>query len=214
MTKLQALAVAVATSATVAFATPASAYPVDCAILLCLAGGWPTSAECSHARAVFIARITPWPVEPPLQIWNCPMRASLSREGSSMARLYEIAFRGAEGETQLSTSEVPLSPLLARDQADVDISGPAYDFVRSIHVYRTEFRQHRTNAGDCSRQSLFRSGTYGRQGDFSWSISGAEDLPTVSRFRPPNGCQDYVFRSVLVDWKDQQGNYGFEEVRY
>ena len=55
---------------------PAAAYPVDCAILLCLAGGWPASAECAHARAVFIQRITPWPIEPPLQIWNCPMRAS------------------------------------------------------------------------------------------------------------------------------------------
>ena len=56
--------------------TPAMAYPVDCAILLCLAGGWPASAECAHARAVFIRRITPWPIEPPLQIWNCPMRVS------------------------------------------------------------------------------------------------------------------------------------------
>ena len=34
--------------------TPAAAYPVDCAILLCLAGGWPASAECALARAVFI----------------------------------------------------------------------------------------------------------------------------------------------------------------
>ena len=30
----------------------AKAYQVDCAILLCLAGGWPASAECAHARAV------------------------------------------------------------------------------------------------------------------------------------------------------------------
>ena len=37
----------------------AKAYQVDCAILLCLAGGWPASAECAHARAVFIRRITP-----------------------------------------------------------------------------------------------------------------------------------------------------------
>jgi len=42
----------------------ARAYQVDCAILLCLAGGWPASAECAHARAVFIRRITPWPIEP------------------------------------------------------------------------------------------------------------------------------------------------------
>lgn len=42
---------------------PAVAYQVDCAILLCLSGGWPASAPCAHARAVFIQRITPWPIE-------------------------------------------------------------------------------------------------------------------------------------------------------
>jgi hypothetical protein len=29
----------------------AQAYPIDCAILLCLSGGWPHSAPCSQARA-------------------------------------------------------------------------------------------------------------------------------------------------------------------
>lgn len=55
------------------FATPAHAYPTDCAILLCLAGGFPASAECSAAKTEIIRRITPWPVEPPLQLWRCPM---------------------------------------------------------------------------------------------------------------------------------------------
>ena len=63
-------------AATVAAAPSASAYPIDCAILLCLAGGFPASAECSAAKAEFIRRITPWPIEPPLQLWNCPMRSS------------------------------------------------------------------------------------------------------------------------------------------
>lgn len=57
-------------------ASMANAYPVDCAILLCLAGGFPASAECSAAKAEMIRRITPWPVEPPLQLWRCPMRSS------------------------------------------------------------------------------------------------------------------------------------------
>lgn len=52
---------------------PAKAYPIDCAILLCLAGGFPPSAECAAAKATMIRRITPWPVTPPLQLWNCPM---------------------------------------------------------------------------------------------------------------------------------------------
>jgi hypothetical protein len=38
-----------------------------------MAGGFPASAECSAAKAEVIRRITPWPVEPPLQLWRCPM---------------------------------------------------------------------------------------------------------------------------------------------
>jgi len=44
----------------------AQSYPIDCAILLCPSGGWPAFIPCARARAEFIRRITPWPVEPPL----------------------------------------------------------------------------------------------------------------------------------------------------
>lgn len=79
------LSSAAALAASVSFSlmpTSASAYQVDCAILLCLSGGWPASAPCAHARAVFIRRITPWPIEPPLQIWRCPMGVSYEYEQS------------------------------------------------------------------------------------------------------------------------------------
>lgn len=42
-------------------APAAQAYPIDCAILLCMAGGFPASVECSRAKAEVIRRITPWP---------------------------------------------------------------------------------------------------------------------------------------------------------
>ena len=70
-------------------------YPIDCAILLCLAAAaWPASAPTA-GRAQFIRRITPWPVEPPLQIWRCPMHASFQPgpEGLPAYRFYEIAIR-------------------------------------------------------------------------------------------------------------------------
>lgn len=51
-------------------------YPIDCAILLCMAGGWPGVGDCIPAKAEFIRRITPFPVEPPLQLWRCPMDAA------------------------------------------------------------------------------------------------------------------------------------------
>ena len=59
------------------------AYPIDCAILLCLSGGWPASTECSSAKAEVIRRVTPTPIEPPLQIWRCPMGTGLSGLPSS-----------------------------------------------------------------------------------------------------------------------------------
>lgn len=214
MNSLRAAAAVAATAVSVSFAAPVAAYPVDCAILLCLAGGWPASAECAHARAVFIARITPWPVEPPLQIWNCPMRASLNREKAPMERLFEITLREGGEQLHESWGENPAELHLAQDQADVDISDPAYDFVRSIHVFQIEYRRHRNRDGDCNTWSTIREGTYGEQGDFAWSRSTPARVPSASAFRPGTSCSDYWFRGVFVDWTDYEGTYGFEEVRY
>jgi hypothetical protein len=214
MNSLRALAAVAATAVSVSLSAPAAAYPVDCAILLCLAGGWPASAECAHARAVFIARITPWPVEPPLQIWNCPMRASLNRGKAPMERLFEIALLGKGGPLPQSPDGSPAELYLVQDRADVDISDPAYDFVRSIHVFQIEYRRHRNRDGDCNTWSTIREGTYGEQGDFAWARSTPARVPSASAFRPGTSCSDYWFRGVFVDWTDYEGTYGFEEVRY
>lgn len=73
------------------FSTPSHAYPIDCAIFLCLAGGWPSSPDCNAAKAEFIRRVTPIPVEPPLQLWRCPMgAASGSSNLTPMQRLEAI----------------------------------------------------------------------------------------------------------------------------
>jgi len=47
--------------------------PIDCEILLCMAAGFPAASGCGPAYNEVIDRVTPWPIEPPLQIWNCPM---------------------------------------------------------------------------------------------------------------------------------------------
>lgn len=46
----------------------ARAYDMDCAIMLCMAGGFPPSAVCAAAFRVMIRRITPWPSLPPFGI--------------------------------------------------------------------------------------------------------------------------------------------------
>lgn len=164
----------------------AQGYPVDCAILLCLAGGWPASAPCAHARAVFIRRITPWPVEPPLQVWNCPM-------GGGMGAL-------------------PTLP--ASDRADIDISAPAFDFVRSVRVYQIDHRQFMNGDTDCVHAGSIRRGDYGTQGEFRWTTVYADAVPSASALPRPVDCATFAWRSVFVDWRDHEGKYGFEEVRY
>lgn len=213
----------------------AQAHQVDCAILICLAGGWPGSAECNEARSVFISRITPWPVEPPLQIWNCPLN---------------VAYRPSQGQNTLPLPhEAASTPMLSAPQpfsavleggflpkseknemlaliadyaddngvADVDISGAEYDFVRSIRVYNVEYaRQRESGDGDCRRSEKVRIGTYGMQGDFSWSRSSVSSLPDAFGGLAGWGesCPRLYRRAVFIDWTDYQGNYGFEQVNY
>ena len=198
----------------IATITPAAAYPVDCAILLCLAGGWPASAECTHARAVFIARITPWPIEPPLQIWNCPMRASFPVKGRSLDRLFDIALRADLSLPAFSFPDASAVPLLVDAQADVDINDSAFDFVRSIRVFEITYQQRRNRDGDCTSSSAVYEGSYGPQGDYARRRSSPAAIPAASDFDTPADCRNYSHRSVFVEWRDLGGTYGHEEVHY
>lgn len=221
----------------------AQSYPIDCAILLCLSGGWPTSVPCARARAEFIRRVTHWPVKPPLQIWRCPMGASYQPEGDGdrRGRLYDILFDGAplpqdlpvnhqRTGTDATPAVLSLTPdrdarlpnglalHLAQDRADIDISGPEFNFVRSIRVYDVRYaRQHESGRdGDCNRTATIRLGTYGVQGDFAWTPSNPAALPDahVGLERWGEHCPGIFHRSVFVDWRDYEGNYGYEQVNY
>ena len=211
-TVLPALFLSLGISTTVT--APAAAYPVDCAILLCLAGGWPASAECAHARAVFIRRITPWPIEPPLQIWNCPMRASFPLKDRPLDRLLDIAFRAELTPPTLSVPQVSVVPMLVDVQAAVDISDPAFDFVRSIRVFEITYQKRRNREGDCTSSSAVYAGTYGAQGDYTRRRGSPSAIPEASDLKVPANCQSYSYRSVFVEWRDYEGTYGHEEVHY
>ena len=220
----------------------AQTYPIDCAILLCLSGGWPASMPCARARAEFIRRITPWPVEPPLQIWRCPMGASYetSPPSNGADRIFEAFFQNYSTGPQQSfpareaadpieaawrTPEAPNDLVLAdralqlvQDRADIDISGPEFNFVRSIRVFDVRYaRQHESGRdGDCNRSATVVLGTYGTQGDFSWQRSSITALPEahVGLERWGQNCPGIYHRSVFVDWRDYEGTYGFEQVNY
>jgi len=223
----------------------AQTYPIDCAILLCLSGGWPASVPCSRARAEFIRRITPWPVEPPLQIWRCPMGASYEFEPkpSETDQILDALFRTEDirprqsfpttlhasqamtkaavlsmDETLNEFVPVDLALRLVQDRADIDISGPEFNFVRSIRVFDVRYaRQHESGRdGDCNRSAVVVLGTYGTQGDFSWQRSSTAALPSAHAGleRWGDHCPSIYHRSVFVDWRDYEGNYGFEQVNY
>ena len=231
----------------VVFATRSHAqtYQIDCAILLCLSGGWPASVPCARARAEFIRRITPWPVEPPLQIWRCPMGVSYLTEHkeSNFGRIYDILSDERKGlplqsvpMRDGSTAPVPENAILRRNEssgamsqgdfalhlihhrADIDISGQEFNFVRSIRVFDVRYaRQHESGRdGDCNRSANIYLGTYGTQGDFSWSRSSPWALPDahLGLERWGSNCPSIYHRSVFVEWHDYAGNYGFEQVNY
>ena len=221
----------------------AQTYPIDCAILLCLSGGWPASEPCSRARAEFIRRITPWPVEPPLQIWRCPMGASFEPvdDPGRTRRVIDILFSNAstlpqnlaESDPEKAGALLPavvrskgVEPLphpdgfalhLIQDRADIDINGPEFNFIRSIRVFDVRYaRQHESRDSDCSRFETVLLGSYGIQGDFYWSRSSVAALPEahVGLERWGDHCPSIYHRSVFVDWRDYEGNYGFEQVNY
>lgn len=195
----QGLGVVFAALLSIVSPQPAKAYQVDCAILLCLAGGWPASAECAHARAVFIRRITPWPIEPPLQIWRCPMGVPMN----------------APLQSRPSPVQIVLAQVSEGGGADIDISGFEFDFVRSIRVWDVRHYSHRERGRDdnCSERYSINLGTYGEQGDFSWQRITPAAAPTW--VIPSRRCSSSNSRrGVGVEWEDHEGNHGYEWVAY
>lgn len=175
--------------ATCLFATAqadaARAYPIDCAILLCMAGGFPPSAECTAAKAVMIQRITPFPIEPPLQIWNCPMGGPSITSGSS---------------------------------GSADISGPDFDFVRSIKVWHVQNYIHHDNGEHgCRLQESVAVGSYDAVGDYRWTQSSYDQTPDF--VIPQKTCSEpgthaNSRRGVGLEWTDHTGNPSNEWVSY
>jgi len=107
---------------------------------------------------------------------------------------------------------------MVQDRADIDISGSEFNFVRSIRVFDASYvRQHESGRdGDCNSTANIRLGTYGTQGDFSWRRTSVGALPTdhVGTEGFGTHCPSIWHRSVFVEWRDYEGNYGYEQVNY
>ncbi len=220
-----AVAAALAGLLTIPTTGPAQSYPIDCAILLCLSGGWPESAECTAARAEFVRRITPWPIEPPLQIWRCPMRASFGTQ-SPADRVWSIAATALPAQSLMPEDRLRrdlVVKIAGSPAADVDIADPAFDVVRSIRVYDIDWYAFAgtTSNGErdvCHRQKArTRLGSYGQQGEFSWAGFSITAAPAWldTNLHPDGPCiAAGRYRGVGVEWTDTFGAHGFEVVRY
>ncbi|MCH2131368.1 MAG: hypothetical protein MK179_19675 [Pirellulaceae bacterium] len=105
-----------------------------------------------------------------------------------------------------------------QSRADIDISGPEFNFVRSIRVFDVRYaRQHESGRDDdCNRSAIVVLGTYGIQGDFAWRRSSVAALPEAHTGLEQWGrnCPSVYHRSVFVEWRDYEGNYGYEQVNY
>ena len=143
------------------------------------------------------------------------MGASLNTPAplSPMERLYDITFRDTPQVSPLQ-DPLPFVRIQSDERADIDISGDAFDFVRSIRVFHIQFSQRQNRDGDCIRSDGTRLGSYGTQGDYHWRGSSIAAVPTASELPRPSGCGQVNYRSVFVDWRDHAGNYGSGEVRY
>lgn len=199
---------------------PAAAYPIDCAILLCLAGGFPPSAECTAAKAEMIRRITPWPVEPPLQLWNCPL-----------AIPNDIA--AAIGMTNVGLGPDGLTPDVRK-------------YRDAVEIYHIRRYSRRTGGDDgLVITDYTERGVYDEQGDFHWVSASYEHGPewladAVGGRRVPitecvshsrDDCRRYEvvryenrasgfgnwgtsLRGVAIRTQDWEGNYQTEWVSY
>ncbi len=186
---------------------PAAAYQIDCAILLCLAGDFPPSEPCTRAHAEIIRRITPWPIEPPLQLWRCPMRAGMPMSEPVAPQVTEAVFTPKSSQKLLG--ERPPEALLWQTFGE-DVT----DYVMAIKVYDLTYRRRQNRDGDCIVTSSFRMGTYDRDWNFHWDRADLGMSPDWFFDTHYSGCSEAWFRGVGMEWKDHEGTRGTETVNY
>ena len=187
----------------------AAAYQIDCAILLCLAGGFPLSAPCAAARTEMIRRITPWPIEPPLQLWRCPMRASMER-GDPLTQSTPVEIRYLPPLLNMPQDTPHYTELLPIYESQIE------DYLTAIKVYNLRYsRSYSSRSDSCNVSARLEVGTYDRDGNFSWQrrapISSSPSWVFNTSYTQ---CTTVWFRGVGMEWKDHEGTKGTEVVKY
>lgn len=194
------LAALMLAGAVVTIPATADAYHIDCAILLCLAGGFPSHPICAAAKAVMIQRITPWPIVPPVQPWNCAMGVSGPMQAPELPKVYKASWDHASqpwGESESATI-----------WKAVDFSHPEYDFIRTMKVWHIRYNQW-SNKDDCVVVSKNQVGSYDLDLNFTWQNASITAVPDYVIPKVILNCPTYHLRGIGVEFRDYAGvQYG------
>ena len=173
------------------FGTPekAQAYDIDCAIMLCMAGGFPPSAVCARAYRTMIRRITPWPSLPPFGVCtyaNVPV---------------ELGGPGGEGELD---TNLPEHEWLNRTHV-IWFTGTLTDHGEGAPQWDWSIRSCDRENRTCRYIERVYSSYTPWPATFVTESSQEMPLP-VSRF-----YGSYHIRSIMVEYGDYEGNMGHSE---
>ncbi|AVW89997.1 MULTISPECIES: hypothetical protein [Roseobacteraceae] len=187
--KRQAMAAVMGVMA--AFGTPekARAYDIDCAIMLCMAGGFPPSAVCARAYRTMIRRITPWPSLPPFGV-------------CTFAHV-PVELGGPGGEGELDTN-LPEYEWLNRTHV-IWFTGSSYDTNEDGRVWNWSVKS-------CDREN--RTCTYlqrARRESRSWPDSFVSQSGQVIELPTRRRSGEFSLRSIMVEYGDYEGNMGHSE---
>ncbi|MDP5218827.1 hypothetical protein Q5Y75_16480 [Ruegeria sp. 2205SS24-7] len=165
------------------------AYDMDCAIMLCMAGNFPSSAVCSAAYAEMIRRITPWPSRPPFGV--CTYAAA------------PVALGGQGGEEALDISSSDYDWL--RRTRVLWWRGRTYE-------RREEPRQWDWSVRSCDHeiqgcQYIVR--VYGSHKPWPASFTSAnnQNLPTPKY----GGFRSFYGSAVMMEYSDYQGTLDYTD---
>ena len=175
LTKCLAITISVTCASVPLSTTPVRAFDMDCSVLLCMAGGFPSEPTgiCSAAKAYMIARITPWPVLSPFGVCTFP--------GISLVTGKE------DGTTETYTpshEELPFLDALAIDFGTRYSYGGGENDIPTIVV---TMKRCRTSGGNTE----ISGNAAGCPTAFSFSTSSRTVGPCTSRGGRDDGCKSW-----------------------
>lgn len=166
---------------------PLRAYDTDCAIMLCMAGGFPSSAVCAAAYAEMIRRITPWPVRPPFGV--CTYAAIP----------VELGGPGGEGELDITIPEYAwlrkTRVYWFRGSSDREDGDTFWSW--SIRSCDHE-----------NRRCRYQERVFGSRKP--WPGNFLSENSQTLRY-PPVGSHRVVRRAVMMEFGDYEGNMGHSD---